>query len=40
MMPHRLEMHFLQPVESSGLSPKELKEKVFAVMWDYYEKNS
>jgi 1-acyl-sn-glycerol-3-phosphate acyltransferase len=39
MLPHPLEMHFLPPVESTGISVKELKEKVFKIMWDYYEAN-
>lgn len=40
MVPHPLEMHFLQPIDSTGLTPKELKEKVFSVMWDYFENNN
>ena len=40
MLPHTLEMHFLPPVNSDGLSAKELKEKVFKLMWDYYEANA
>lgn len=40
MVPHPLEMHFLQPIDSTGLSSKELKEKVFSVMWDYFENNN
>ena len=39
MLPHKLEMHFLQPVEED-ISAKELKEKVFKLMWDYYETNN
>ena len=39
MLPHTLEMHFLPPVESTNISAKELKEKVFKIMWDYYEAN-
>jgi len=39
MLPHKLEMHFLPPVESTDLSAKDLKEKVFKLMWDYYEAN-
>jgi 1-acyl-sn-glycerol-3-phosphate acyltransferase len=34
--PHRLEMRFLEPVSPEGLTTKELKEKVFKIMWDYY----
>jgi 1-acyl-sn-glycerol-3-phosphate acyltransferase len=40
MLPHTLEMHFLPPVDSNGLSSKELREKVFKMMWDYYEANA
>jgi 1-acyl-sn-glycerol-3-phosphate acyltransferase len=39
LYPRKLEMHFLPPVQSVDLSPKELKEKVFRMMWDYYEAN-
>jgi 1-acyl-sn-glycerol-3-phosphate acyltransferase len=40
MQPHRLEMHFLPPVSSENISSKELREKVFKIMWDYFlEKN-
>lgn len=35
LLPHRLEMHFLPPVESVGINAKELREKVFRQMWDY-----
>ena len=34
--PHKVEMHFLEPVDSAGLSVGELKEKVFLKMRDYY----
>jgi len=37
--PHKMEMHFLPPVASTNITPKQLKEKVFRQMWDYYEKN-
>ena len=37
LLPHKLEMHFLPPVESAGISAKDLKEKAFKMMWDYYE---
>jgi len=40
MLPHKLEMHFLEPVKSINLSSKELKEKVFKQMWNYYEANN
>lgn len=39
LYPNKLEMHFLPPVESTNISAKELKEKVFRMMWDYYEAN-
>jgi 1-acyl-sn-glycerol-3-phosphate acyltransferase len=39
LYPQKLEMHFLPPVDSNNISPKELKEKVFRMMWDYYEAN-
>jgi len=39
MLPHPLEMHFLPPVESTNISVTNLKEKVFTIMWDYYEAN-
>jgi 1-acyl-sn-glycerol-3-phosphate acyltransferase len=38
--PHRLEMHFLPPVDTTGIPPKELKEKVFKIMWNYYAQHS
>ena len=34
--PHKVEMHFLEPVDPAGLSVGELKEKVFLKMKDYY----
>lgn len=37
LWPHKLEMHFLPPVSSHDISSKDLKEKVFKIMWDYYE---
>ncbi len=40
LLPHKLEMHFLPPVESINITAKELKEKVFTIMWDYYEANA
>ena len=39
MWPHRLEMHFLPPVQSNGLTSKQLREKVFTIMWDYFKSN-
>lgn len=37
-LPHRLQMHFLQPVEP-GTDVDALKEKVFRIMEDYYVAN-
>ena len=34
--PHKVEMHFLEPVSPAGLTVEQLKEKVFITMWDYY----
>lgn len=39
MLPHKLEMHFLPVVESTDISAKDLKEKVFKIMWDYFKEN-
>ncbi len=39
LMPHTLKIHFLEPVSPVGLDAKALKEKVFDIMWNYYEKN-
>jgi 1-acyl-sn-glycerol-3-phosphate acyltransferase len=40
LWPHRLQMHFLPPVNADNITSKELREKVFKIMWDYYlEKN-
>jgi 1-acyl-sn-glycerol-3-phosphate acyltransferase len=36
LLPHKLEMHFLPAVESTGISSDVLKEKVFRAMWDHY----
>jgi 1-acyl-sn-glycerol-3-phosphate acyltransferase len=36
--PHKLEMHFLPAVPVKDLQAKELKEKVFKIMWEYYER--
>ncbi len=36
LWPHRLEMHFLPHVITQNADVKELKEEVFAIMWDYY----
>lgn len=37
LWPHRLEMHFLHAVSSKNITAKDLKEKVFKIMWNYYE---
>lgn len=34
--PHKVEMHFLEPVSPAGLTVEQLKEKVFITMRDYY----
>ncbi len=39
MLPYKLEMHFLPAVESVNCTSKELKEKVFNQMWEYYKMN-
>ena len=39
MWPSQLQMHFLPAIPSEGLTSKELKEKVFKIMWDYFESN-
>lgn len=36
MMPHRLEMHFLPPVEVTGKNVNDLKNQLFQQMSDYY----
>ncbi len=36
LLPTKLQMHFLPPVSSTDITPKELKEKVFTIMKDYY----
>lgn len=40
LLPVRLKMHFLPPVAVGNISVKELKEKVFSVMSQYYVANS
>ncbi|MCB9056337.1 MAG: 1-acyl-sn-glycerol-3-phosphate acyltransferase [Chitinophagales bacterium] len=37
--PGRIEMHFLAPVSSAGLTVTELRDKVFEIMKDYYTRN-
>ena len=39
LLPTKLRMHFLPPIPSDNLSTKALKEKVFNIMWKYYEEN-
>ena len=39
LLPTKLEMHFLPSISPNGLASKELKEKVFNVMLEYYSKN-
>jgi len=39
LLPTKLRMHFLPPVSSYNLSTKALKEKVFTIMWNYFEEN-
>lgn len=36
LVPKKLEIHFLPPVSSEGLTSDQLKNKVFQIMWDYY----
>jgi 1-acyl-sn-glycerol-3-phosphate acyltransferase len=36
LWPHKLEMHFLPAVSPEGITSKELKDKVYKMMWDYY----
>ena len=40
LLPTRLKMHFLPAISSENTTVKELKEKVFTVMKEYYVKNS
>ncbi len=40
LLPTRLQMHFLPAVSSDTIAVKELKEKVFTIMKDYYVTNS
>ncbi len=37
LMPGKLEMHFLPAIETDDLTAVALKEKVFNIMWNYYE---
>ena len=38
--PHRVEIHFLPPVESANETTESLKEKVYKIMEDYFLQNS
>lgn len=40
LLPTKLQMHFLPPVSSTGIDPKQLKEKVFTIMKDHYTANN
>lgn len=40
--PHRIDMHFLAPISTEGLTADNLpalKEKIFNIMWEHIEKN-
>jgi len=39
-IPHKLEIHFLDPIAVNGLSAEQLKEKVFEIMKNYYVQHS
>lgn len=39
LWPKKLQLHFLPEVDVAQLSSKQLKEKVFEQMWNYYEAN-
>ena len=36
LVPHPVEIHFLAPIETEGYTSKELRDKVFQIMKDYY----
>jgi 1-acyl-sn-glycerol-3-phosphate acyltransferase len=38
--PHKVEMHFLPPIEPNGLSTEQLKERVFNSMYAHYVENN
>ncbi len=41
-LPHRIDFHFLPPVDTKGLTRDDtqaLKSRIFQIMWDYYEQN-
>jgi 1-acyl-sn-glycerol-3-phosphate acyltransferase len=37
--PVKIKMHFLEPVMAGAQTVEQLKEKVFALMWEYYQAN-
>lgn len=39
-LPQKLEMHFLEPIDSNNISTEQLKEKVFEIMKDYFVKHN
>ncbi len=39
-IPHKLRMHFLEPVKPDGLTAEQLKDKVFNLMKDHFVNNS
>ncbi len=39
LLPYRLEIHFLPAVSAANLSSDQLKQKVFEIMYNYYEAN-
>ncbi|MBS1729880.1 MAG: 1-acyl-sn-glycerol-3-phosphate acyltransferase [Bacteroidetes bacterium] len=39
VMPHEIRMEILPPVNTDDVTFNELKEKVFRIMWDYFEAN-
>jgi 1-acyl-sn-glycerol-3-phosphate acyltransferase len=39
LLPHPVEIHFLDPISPEGLTSKELRDKVFGIIKDYYVAN-
>ena len=39
LLPTKIEIHFLEPVDAIGINAKELKQKVFDIMLNYYVAN-
>ncbi len=39
-LPKKLEMHFLPPVPVNGMSVQDMKEKIFAIMSEHYNKHN